>query len=54
MLAGMQQPQKAWLQARGLRPGEGIEAVEDLEALELEGLQRYLLLNQELEEQFIL
>ena len=54
LLAWMQQPQKAWLQARGLRPGEGIEAVEDLEALELEGLQRYLLLNHELEEQFIL
>ena len=54
MLAWLQQPQKAWLQARGLRPGEGIEAVEDLEALELEGLQRYLLLNHELEEQFIL
>ena len=54
LLAWLQQPQKAWLQARGLRPGEGIEAVEDLEALELEGLQRYLLLNHELEEQFIL
>ncbi len=54
LLAWMQQPQKAWLQARGLRPGEGIEAVEDLEALELEGLQQYLLLNHELEEQFIL
>ncbi len=54
LLAWMQQPQKAWLQARGLRPGEGIEAVEDLEALELDGLQRYLLLNHELEEHFIL
>ncbi len=54
LLAWMQQPQKAWLQARGLRPGEGIEAVEDLEALELEGLQRYLLLNHDIEEQFIL
>ncbi|MCB4410596.1 exodeoxyribonuclease V subunit gamma [Synechococcus sp. MU1611] len=54
LLTWMQQPQKAWLQARGLRPGEGIEAVEDLEALELDGLQRYLLLNHELEEQFIL
>ncbi len=54
LLTWMQQPQKAWLQARGLRPGEGIEAVEDLEALELDGLQRYLLLNNELEEQFIL
>ena len=54
LLAWMQQPQKVWLQARGLRPGGGIEAVEDLEALELEGLQRYLLLNHELEEQFIL
>jgi len=54
LLAWMQQPQKAWLHARGLRPGEGIEAVEDLEGLELEGLQRYLLLNHDLEEQFIL
>jgi len=53
LLAWMQQPQKAWLQARGLRPGEGIEPVEDLETLELDGLQRYLLLNHELEEQFI-
>ena len=54
LLAWMQQPQKAWLQERGLRPGEGIEAVDDLEALELDGLQRYLLLNHELEERFIL
>ena len=49
LLAWLQRPQAVWLQQRGLRPGEGIEPVEDLDALELDGLRRYQLLDQELD-----
>ena len=49
LLAWLQRPQAVWLQQRGLRPGEGIEPVNDLDALELDGLQRYQLLEQQLE-----
>ena len=51
LLAWMQRPQAVWLQQRGLRPGEGIEPVEDLDDLELDGLRRYQLLDQELDRQ---
>ena len=50
LLAWMIQPQKAWLRQRGLRPGDAIDPVEDLEALELDGLQRYQLLERSLEQ----
>ena len=49
LLAWLQRPQAVWLQQRGLRPGEGIEPVDDLDALELDGLQRYQLLERELD-----
>ena len=49
LLRWMQQPQAAWLRSKGLRPGEGIDAVEDLDPLELNALERYQLLDQNLE-----
>ena len=49
LLVWLQRPQAAWLQQRGLRPGEGIDPVDDLDGLELDGLQRYQLLEQELD-----
>jgi len=49
LLAWLQRPQAAWLQQRGLRPSEGIEPVQDLDALELDGLRQYQLLDQELD-----
>ena len=50
LLRWMHQPQAAWLRSRGLRPGEGIDAVEDLDPLELNALERYQLLDQNLEQ----
>jgi exodeoxyribonuclease V gamma subunit len=50
LLRWMHQPQTAWLRSRGLRPGEGIDAVEDLDPLELNALERYQLLDQNLEQ----
>ena len=47
----MTHPQKAWLRHRDLDVGEGIDAVDDLESLELDGLQRWQLLDQQLLEQ---
>ena len=44
-------PQEAWLRQLGLHAGEGIDAVEDLEDLELDALQRHQLLVKELEAQ---
>ena len=49
LLRWMHQPQAAWLRSKGLRPGEGIDAVEDLDPLELNALERYQLLDQNLE-----
>ena len=49
LLRWMHQPQSAWLRSKGLRPGEGIDAVEDLDPLELNALERYQLLDQNLE-----
>jgi exodeoxyribonuclease V gamma subunit len=49
LLRWMHQPQAAWLRTKGLRPGEGIDAVEDLDPLELNALERYQLLDQNLE-----
>ena len=46
LLGWLQRPQATWLRQRGLRPGEGIDPVTDLDPLELEGLQRYQLLDQ--------
>ena len=50
LLRWMQQPQAAWLRSRGLRPGEGIDAVDNLDPLELNALERYQLLDQNLEQ----
>lgn len=43
-------PQRCWLEQQGLRPGEWLEPIEDLEALDLGERQRQGLLQQQLEE----
>lgn len=46
-------PQAEWLRQLGLYTSERIDAVEDLEALKLDGLQQYTLLDQHLEENLL-
>ena len=53
LLAWLQNPQGAWLQQLGLHTGESIEPIQDLESVQLNALERHLLLNAELDDDLI-
>ena len=53
LVAWLVNPQGAWLQQLGLHPSESVEPVHDLESLQLNALERHLLLSADLENDLI-
>ncbi len=53
LLAWLVNPQGAWLQQLGLHPSESVEPIHDLESLQLNALERHLLLSADLENDLI-
>ena len=53
MLQWLHDPQASWLRQLGLHSSERSDPVADLEALELNGLQQFQLLDQDLEDHLL-